>query len=336
VRKDKGSCRRVNVLGTNSLFATVIAFEDRVVGCVLGLALGDAIGAPFEFRRAKDIPDELPVLELPWRGGPPGTTTDDTAMALNLVRSLIYRRGFDADDVAGRQVEWLLSDPPDVGTLTGRVLRLVTARLRASPGESPARVATGIAREIWEERGSEVSAGNGSVMYCPPLGAAYAARPVDDLVVAADQLSALTHHDQRCRTAVIAVCVATASLVSGADREQAVAGSLRTVQDREGAEELEFLVEAIGGSRPIDGPDQGFCLYTAGVGLQAAARGGTFDEEVVRVVRLGGDTDTNAAVAGALIGAAVGLEGLPGSWLQRMAGRSAIHEAAQELAALFG
>ena len=80
------------------------SIEDRVVGCVIGLALGDSLGAPFEFRRARDIPDPIPAFELPWMGLPPGSTTDDTAMARNLVRSLAERGGFDADDIVARHL----------------------------------------------------------------------------------------------------------------------------------------------------------------------------------------------------------------------------------------
>ena len=60
--------------------------RERAIGSILGLAVGDALGAPFEFRRRSEIPDPLPAFELPWMGMPPGTWTDDTAMARNLWR----------------------------------------------------------------------------------------------------------------------------------------------------------------------------------------------------------------------------------------------------------
>ena len=99
-----------------------VSTRDRVIGCVLGLALGDAAGAPFEFRRAHQIPDPAPLFELPWLGLPAGSTTDDTALALNLVRSLGARDRLDPDDLIERHLAWFRSDPPDVGTLTGLVL----------------------------------------------------------------------------------------------------------------------------------------------------------------------------------------------------------------------
>jgi ADP-ribosylglycohydrolase len=300
-----------------------MSVADRVVGCVLGLAVGDALGAPFEFRRASDVPDPLPAFQLPWVGFPPGTTTDDTAMARNLVRSLGARGGFDPTDVAARHLAWFRSNPPDVGNLTSSVLR------RVDRGED----ASTAARAVWEERGPEVSAGNGSVMYCAPLGAAYAHRP-EALAELAPALSALTHHDGRCRTAVLAVTLAAAAAVRGEAPLVAARSAVDAVLHREGGEELEFLVDAAGATRPVDGPDQGFCLFTAAIGLQALARVEPFEETLRRVVALGGDTDTNAAVAGALLGATVGEGGIPPSWLERLVDGSRIREESLPLVSL--
>ena len=296
---------------------------ERVMGSCLGLALGDALGAPFEFLRGYNIPDPIPAFERPWLGRPPGSTTDDTAMARNLMRSLAERGGFDAEDLVARHLDWFRSDPPDVGTLIGRVLR------RVDGGEDAATVA----RLVWEERGPEVSAGNGSVMYCAPLGLAYANSP-GELFELAPALSALTHFDGRCRTTVLAVTLCAAALVRGIGAEDAAGEALVAVQDHEGGEELEFLVEAVGGSRAIDGPDQGFCLFTAGAAFQALVRGGDFETEVRRVVSLGGDADTNAAVAGALLGARDGVVGLPGAWLERLVDADALRAEAEALVPL--
>jgi ADP-ribosyl-[dinitrogen reductase] hydrolase len=297
--------------------------RDRIVGSMLGLALGDALGAPFEFLRGRNIPDPIPAFELPWMGFPPGSTTDDTAMARNLARSLVERGGFDEEDLILRHVEWIASDPPDVGAITGRVLR------RVQRGEDAATVA----RDVWEQRGPEVSAGNGSVMYCAPLGLAYAHRPAE-LLELAPRMSALTHYDGRCQTGVLAITLTVAALVRGEEPIPAVTEVLSSVEQREGGEELEYLVEVAGGARAIDGPDQGFCLFTAGVALQAVLREGDFETEVRRVVSLGGDTDTNGAVAGALLGAREGIAGLPPDWLGTLAQRDEMEVEAEQLAPL--
>jgi ADP-ribosylglycohydrolase len=252
-------------------------------------------------------------------------------MALNLVRSLAERGSLDLNDVVRRHLSWFASGPPDVGNLTRRMLARAARGVDASEA----------ARAVWEERGPEVSAGNGSVMYCAPLGAAYAGRRAE-LFEAAPALSAITHYDQRCRTAVLAVTLAVAALVRGEPPVAALEDAIGTTIDREGGEELEFLVGAAGVQRPVDGPDQGFVLFTAGLGLQAlhrvSERSGIgpsdVERELRRLVGLGGDTDTNAAVAGALLGAAAGGSNLPAAWLERLQGRADVERYALGLVRL--
>jgi ADP-ribosylglycohydrolase len=300
----------------------VIGERDRATGAILGLALGDALGAPFEFQRAASIPSPLPAFERQWIGLPPGTTTDDTAFARNLWRSLTERDGeLDLDDVLRRHLRWLAGNPPDVGNQTALALR------EAAKGTPEA------ARAVFERRGPEVSAGNGSVMYCAPLGVARAAEP-ERLEDEAPALSALTHWDGRCRTACLAVTLSSAALVRGDDHERAVSEALAAVHEREGGEELEYLVGEAGRSRPIDGPDMGFALFTAGIALQVVGEGLGFEEGLRHVVALGGDTDSNAAVAGALLGARHGRAALPGDWLDKLEDRDRIAFEARQLAEL--
>lgn len=300
-----------------------MGMQDRVVGCVVGSALGDALGAPFKFMRARDIPNPLPAFERPWVGLPPGSTTDDTAMARNLVRSLDARGGFDPDDLVARHVAWLRSGPPDVGSLTRRVLQRASEGARAEEA----------AETVWRLRGPEASAGNGSVMYCAPLGVAYARRP-ERLKRLAPKLSALTHYDGRCRTAVLAVTLTAAALVRGDPPLDAARSAVEATLERQGGEELEFLIEAIGDTRALDGPEQGFCLYAAATGLQALLRGGSFEDELRRVVGLGGDTNANAAVAGALLGARFGHAALPPAWLACLQDGPTIEAEARSLTSL--
>jgi ADP-ribosyl-[dinitrogen reductase] hydrolase len=298
------------------------AMRERVIGGVLGLAIGDALGAPFEFQRAEALPQPIPAFEEPWIGLPPGTWTDDTAMARNLWSSLIEHGGaLDLDDVLARHLAWLATSPPDVGNLTRRVL----TRIRDGHPDA--------AREYVEERGPEVSAGNGSVMYCAPLGFVRA-REAGRLVDEAPALSALTHWDERCRTACLAVTTAGAALVRGDDPTNAVKEALRQVADLEGGEELEHLVGEAGRSRPVDGPDMGFTLFTAALGLQAVLEDERLETGLLRIVALGGDTDTNAAVAGALLGARDGSDAIPEAWVTGLAEREALRSEAEALAAL--
>jgi ADP-ribosyl-[dinitrogen reductase] hydrolase len=295
--------------------------RERVIGGVLGLTIGEALGVPFHGRRAHQMPHPLPPFELSLKGFTPVATMAATAMARNLTGSLIDRDGFDMADLTRRHVEWLSSNPSGLDNLT----RIVLTGIRDGDQEA--------ARAYVEQRGPEVSAGNGSVKYCAPLGAAYALHH-DALAVHAPALSAITHWDERCRTACLAVTLSVAALIRGDPCDRAVVGALEAVVDREGAEELEYLVGAVGRARPIDGPDMGFALFTAGVALQVAAEGMGLEEGLRRVVGLGGDTDANGAAAGALLGALHGAGALPSAWLGHLKDRGAIEGEAELLASL--
>ena len=270
----------------------------RAEGSVLGLALGDAIGS----------------------GTPAGS--DASAMARNLWLSLIDHDGELAiDDVLARHLDWLARDPPRVDGLARRVLSGWREGL-SDP-----------ARGYFEQQGPEVSAGNGSVKCCAPLGVAYAHRP-ERLVELAPALSALTHWDGRCRTACLAVTLTVAALVRGEPAAEAVAAALEAVIKIEGGEELEYLVGEAGRARPINGPDAGFVLFSAGIALQTVAEAPSFAEGISHVVSLGGDADANSALAGALLGAAHGRSGIPSDRLAGLPDLAAIESEAERLAAL--
>jgi ADP-ribosylglycohydrolase len=274
-----------------------VELRERLTGALLGLALGERAGAG----------------------------TAHTAMARNLLRSLAARRRFDPDEVMARHLEWFATRPPDLDPQTRRVLAMVDA------GE-PWREA---ARRSWEERGPEVSAGNGSVAYCAPLGIAFVGRP-DEAAKAARILSTLTHWDERCRTACQAVVVTLAGLIDGFDAREAVEAAVEGVLGQLGGEELEFLIGAVGSSRRIDGPDRGFCLFAAAVGLQVVLQAQTFEAGVERVIELGGDIPANAAVAGTLLGARHGRDGAPADWLAALPDAREIEAEADALAEAFG
>ena len=176
---------------------------------------------------------------------------------------------------------------------------------------------------VYERRGPEVSAGNGSVRYCAPLGAVRASDP-ERLHIDAPALSQLTHWDERCRTACLAVTLTTSALVRGVPPRDAVIGSVAVICASGGSDSSR--------ERPVDGPEKGFALFAAGIGLQVVGEGRGFEEGVRAVVGLGGDTGANGAVAGALLGAHHGDGAIPRAWRDRLAEGDAIASEAEALA----
>ncbi len=152
------------------------------------------------------------------------------------------------------------------------------------------------------------------------------------LHIEAPALSQLTHWDERCRTACLAVTLTTSALIRGVAPRDAVIGSVAACEGLAGAEELEYLVDHAGRERPVDGPEKGFALFAAGIGLQVVGEERGFEEGMRAVTALGGDTAANGAVAGALLGAHHGDGAIPRAWRDRLAEGDAIASEAGALA----
>ena len=275
-------------------------------GCLLGLACGDALGRPVEFKSAEEIASQhgevTEMLGDGTHGQPPGTITDDTEMALCIAESLVDRRGFDPADVADRFVDWLDSDPFDIGLMTRDSL----SQIRQGTSWDDAGA------DVWESRPEGSNAGNGSVMRCAPHAIAFA-EDLDTLIQVSKESSAITHYDPRC-TYGCAVLNCT------------IAGYLRDVEDP-----LEMALDQVQGDAPDElveslrfVPDMidesqletsGYVMHTLQTALYDAMTAETAEDAIVTAVNRGGDTDTIGAVTGALAGARFGSNSLPERWL---------------------
>ncbi len=140
-----------------------IRLQDRYHGVLLGLACGDALGGPVEFKSRDEVAELHPGGLRDFVGGgwlslDPGEITDDTQMTLAIARSLAETGTLDMNDIARRFLDWYESDPKDIGLTTRAAL------VALKKGVS------------WEESGKRVSgyasgnaAGNGAVMRCAPV-----------------------------------------------------------------------------------------------------------------------------------------------------------------------
>jgi ADP-ribosyl-[dinitrogen reductase] hydrolase len=281
--------------------------EDSARGALLGLACGDALGRPVEFRSAASIAREYDrvteMLEQGTHGQPAGRVTDDTELALCIARSLVERDAFDGEDIADRFLAWFESDPFDIGLLTADTL--------GAYAEGTSWRDAG--REVWQHRPEGQNAGNGSVMRCVPHALAFASDP-ETLVRASTLSSGITHHDPRCRYGCAILNCTVAGFLRGADAplETALArvesdapeellAALRVVPDRLGDAQLQTT---------------GYVVHTLQTALHDALTADTAEEAIVTAVNRGGDTDTVGAVTGAIAGARFGAETLPARWLE--------------------
>lgn len=295
------------------------ALADRAAGCLLGLACGDALGGPVEFKSRAEIaalyPDGLrEFVGGGWLDLEPGEITDDTQMTLALARSL-SSEGLDSTLMVAEFLAWYRSDPKDIGNTTRAALALLAEGV--PPDEAGARVAASLG-----DRG----AGNGAVMRCAPVAIRFIHDPVG-LVAASIASSAITHADRRCVWSAVAINQAIAHLLLGGGSDGVLDAAARGIAD------MDVRAVVLGAAdRPRDAVKSGgFVLDTVAAALWCLLTTDGFEEAVVAAVGLGEDTDTTAAVTGALAGARYGAGAIPILWREAVQHRTEIRELAHRL-----
>lgn len=292
--------------------------RSRFQGCLLGLAVGDALGMPAEFLSREEVRRRYGVLDRmvdAWL--PAGSITDDGMQALALAESLVARGGFDADDFAARLLAWLRSNPPDVGIHTRRVLSLMDAGVPWR--EASAQV---------EAQHAPHTAGNGSLMRCAPIALRYY-RDIKAVIECSMEQSRITHAHPLAQYACAFYNTLLAYVLQGAAKTAALEQALDALPDL--PEPLRRAVQ--------DAPRQtadalsasGYVVDTLQCALWAFLQFDALHDGLIAVVNLGNDADTNGAVAGALLGAYYGVEAIPEAWANALATRERFLQLALQL-----
>jgi ADP-ribosyl-[dinitrogen reductase] hydrolase len=281
---------------------------DRALGCMLGMVIGDALGSQVEFQSRETIKARYPqgvrdVADSPVWQTLAGQPTDDSELGLALARSLVRTGRYDVEDAAAAYGRWYASQPFDCGHTTALVFQPAAAAL-ADKAEAARRHA---------DRGSQ---SNGSLMRIAPIGV-WASDP-EEAAKIADEDSSLSHPHPVCRAACAAFTAAISAALLGAGRATMMVTAL-SVADAAGEEALAVgvaLREAAAGVRPGDFQHQmGWVLIALQNAFFHLATGTRVEPALIETVGQGGDTDTNAAIAGALLGAADGRASLPMRWV---------------------
>lgn len=270
----------------------------RAQGCLLGQLAGDALGSLVEFRSPDDIRRHYPdgMRELA-DGGTwstlAGQPTDDSEMALALARALVRDGQYDPLSVRAAYVEWLHSQPFDCGNT----------------------VRDGLSGHL-----NHSSQANGALMRISPLGIFCTQRGVDQAAAWAAEDARLTHPHPVCVQVnalfVVGLAHAIRTGCDGADLYQHV---LERAAAMPVAGPLMAAIRAAALAPPADYVhQQGWVLIAFHNALWQLLHAPTLEAGVVDTVMRGGDTDTNAAIVGALLGAVHGRESIPAQWTDRV------------------
>jgi ADP-ribosylglycohydrolase/fructose-1,6-bisphosphatase/inositol monophosphatase family enzyme len=293
-----------------------VARRDRAGGLLMGQLVGDALGAQVEFRSADQLaasfPDGLRTItdggHWDTLGGQP---TDDSELALALARVLAERGAWDRVAVAGAYAEWYRSRPFDIGRTVATAL-----------GKG-ARARNGSVPDAMEAAASTASEANGALMRISPLAVAGLAHAPEVVEAWAARDAKLTHPHPVCLAANRAFVAALRSCVIGErDLDRIwLAASEATRRSADGTERP--VMDRLDRARTeppeaMDGVRQGWVLLALHNAFHQLARAPTVEDGLVATVMRGGDTDTNAAIAGALLGAYHGLSTFPRAWVDRV------------------
>ncbi len=321
---------------------------DRAVGGFLGLACGDALGAPIEFQSLAAVRERYGEVTEMIGGGiwKPGEWTDDTGMAVCIAEGILEDPSDPVPGTGERFLEWSRT-AKDVGGTISAALRGFTRGEQTAGGSSTGDWARASSSTYQAQSGR--AAGNGSLMRTLPVALAY--DDPDEMLLISARLSAMTHWDPQAEVCCAIYCLWIRSLFAGASLLDGWFAALE--QGRQAAEKGSLAPDTVG-PQPLpegfwsrfeklsdleyeDLQPSGYAGYSVEC-LEAAAWCALFtpgaEQAITDVVNLAGESDTMGAVAGGLVGVHGGAGVLPERWLNRLMERQRIEKLARRLLAL--
>lgn len=327
---------------------------ERFAGCLLGGAVGDALGAAVEFLSHDQILETFGaggIRDFAPAYGRLGAITDDTQMTLftaeGLIRAALHQAGSGPDAVVASiyraYLRWLATQdegPPEAESSKGWLFGLRALHSRRAPGHSClSALHSGWMGDI--QTPINDSKGCGGVMRVAPAGLVAAGDP--DLAFRLGcESAAITHGHPTGYLAAGVFAAIICRLVAGETLPAAIWASRDHLLDRSDAgETLAAVNRALAKARAeplgIEGAGLGegwIAEETLAISLYCALLEPDFERAVIRAINHSGDSDSTGAIAGNLLGAALGIQAIPTRWLDQLELRAEIDRLAEDLAAL--
>ncbi len=282
---------------------------------MLGHAAGNALGVPSEFLgTAERIAAEFPggLRDVLREDRPDSPYDDDVALTLLLAEELLQPE-VDLRRLALSWAEWAERDGRGIGVWTRTALRHIRTH------DSPPRSTGG-------------QAGNGTISRCLPVALRTFAQPAN-LISGTYHTAVLTHPDERCAWSAVAVNVAVACFLSG--RRDFIGDVLESLTSNNAPADLLSAVRRVPLEKredlPVTGPSAGYVIHGVEIALWFAYHEPNLERGLIWLANAGGDTDTNAAVAGGLMGARDGEQAVPGRWVEAVPDGDRIRDLAARL-----
>jgi ADP-ribosylglycohydrolase len=325
-----------------------VTLDERVLGCLLGGACGDALGAPVEFVGTAAIERRYGpagVRELEESYGVIGAITDDTQMTLftaeglirNAVRATLHGIGWDpALQTHKSLLRWLLTQGERAGVVQfeqdGWLLEQDQLHARRAPGNTCLAALRG-ARELAQAARND-SKGCGGVMRVAPVGLFFYA-DAELAFTEGCKSAALTHGHQSGIGAAGAMAMIVALVCQGQSLSGAMRNSIELLRKQPGMNEVTEALQAVqyaSSGDPVTAFGEGWVAEEAlAIGLFGVLSTGNLEDAVVKAVSHGGDSDSTGSIAGQIAGALYGPRSIPARWLRQLELRNVIEQVASDL-----
>ena len=312
---------------------------DQIRGVIYGQAIGDALGLGTEFLTRSEVKNYYRygltrygqiLRDDHRRRWKTGSWTDDTDQMLCILDSLLEKKSVDVLDIASRFYRWVTQGGMGIGNTVFSVL--FSLEFLADPHAA--------AKRVWEESG-RYSAANGGVMRTSILGVWDYQYP-ERVKHNAEQVCRITHYDPRCVGSCVVVCLTISSLLRGQSNVEILmqqaydAGALYDSRILEYLDRAQESLEALDLDEGLD-PETGslgkigYTLKALGAGFWALKHALSYKEGILQIIHEGGDADSNAAVAGALLGARFGFSRMPQKLAEALVGKQTLDERIEKL-----
>lgn len=284
-------------------------------GALLGLAIGDALGATTENMWIQDIKRQYGKLTEIIGGGwlhlEPGEITDDTGMTIAVAKGIL-RDPKSPDPIPNIGIEfikWRNSIPKDIGNTTRMALTIYDRCRKWSK-----------AAELAHRYAKGNSAGNGSLMRCLPVALAYP-KTAHTMEYVTYAQSKMTHWDSEASEACMIYNRAACRIIAGETLTDALRAEIKDARP-----EYKYMTRRNPQNRP-----SGYVVDTFAWVIRVLLTSETYEEVVVRLANMGSDSDSTAAIAGGLAGLYYGLEAIPERFSSKILLREEILQLAEQL-----
>ncbi|EWC48717.1 hypothetical protein DRE_00022 [Drechslerella stenobrocha 248] len=343
--------------------APSVTLESRIKGAIFGVAVADALGGPVEFQRRGSF---SPVTDYEANmnfGLPPGAWTDDTSMTLCLAQSLIAARAFDPVSQLQNYIAWqsrgYLSSVDrcfDIGNLTRITLSFWSRHIPPKPNSSTTTASTPTAaaaptaealaslqQDLNRSYKRSAFCGNGSLMRTVPIGLFFHSSPPSTIAAHAHAASELTHPHPANGEACAVYSILVASILSPPSPSSAtttidkpalfaIFKSFVFTEDSLRTRFAPYSSIEDFSTRSVDQiSSSGYVVHSLEAALWAFFTTDDWATGCLKVVNLGDDADTVAAIYGGLAGAYYGLEAIPARWRDGLLKSNVVAEIANDL-----